>query len=160
FYILRTFYTGDTIWTRTYGDNNSEFAFSADLTSDGGYIIGGLKYGAGLDSVTFVVKDGPLEGISCCLDTTGNVNYDLNDACNILDMTYMVDWIWRGGSPPPCPEEADLNGDGTSANVLDATFLIDLFFRSGPLPSHLCDPSKRVPVLPPDGLAFTSSAGQ
>jgi hypothetical protein len=97
FYALRTYYTGDTMWTKTYGDNNSEIAHSADLTSDGGYIMAGLKYGATLDSVTFVVKDGPLEPISCCLDTTGNVNYDLKDLCNVVDLTYTIDRIFRGG---------------------------------------------------------------
>ena len=142
FYILRTYCTGDTIWTRTYGDNNSEIAHSADLTLDGGYVIAGLKYGASLDSVTYVVKDGPLEAISCCLDTTGNANFDMNDFCNVLDMTFVIDKVFRGGPLPTCPEEGDLNGDGQSCNVLDMTFLVDFIYRGGSRPSHLCDPSK------------------
>lgn len=154
FYVLRTYYTGDTNWTRTFGDDNYEIAHSADLTLDGGYIIAGLKYGASLDSVTYVVKDGPLEPISCCLDTTGNVNFDMNDQCNILDMTYMIDAVFRGGPSPPCPEEADVNGDEVNGNVLDITFLIDHFFRGGPAPSHLCDPSKKVPAQPSTGDFF------
>lgn len=142
FYVLRTYYTGDTIWTRTYGDNNSEFAYSADLSNDGGYIIVGLKYGASLDSVTFVVKDGPLDPISCCLNITGNANFDMNDQCNIVDLNYMQKKIFNGGPGYPCPEEADLNGDGIEGNIIDFNFMVNYIFRGGPAPSHQCDPQK------------------
>ncbi len=64
----------------------------------------------------------------------GDVNYDGDDA-NILDLTFLVDFIFRGsGDPGPCPEEADVNGDGDSADILDLTFLVDFIFRGGPPP--------------------------
>lgn len=133
-YLVRTFYTGDTVWSRTYGSADNEEALDMELTIDGGFIMAGNR-----ESDIYVVKDGPLEILSCCLDTTGNVNGDLKDECDILDLTYMQASIFTGGPPAPCPEEADLNGDGTSANILDFTFLIDFIFRGGPRPSHLCD---------------------
>lgn len=63
----------------------------------------------------------------------GDVNFDGKDA-NTVDLTYLVDFIFRGGTPPPCDIEADVNGDGTSANIIDLTYLIDFIHRSGPPP--------------------------
>lgn len=53
---------------------------------------------------------------------------------NILDLTYIVDFIFRSGLNPPCLESADVNYDGESANINDLTFLVDLIFRGGPYP--------------------------
>ncbi len=70
----------------------------------------------------------------CCTGIRGDVNGDGDDA-NILDLTYLVDFIFRGsGDPGPCPEESDVNGDGEVANILDLTFLVDIIFRGGPVP--------------------------
>ncbi len=145
FYVLRSYYTGDTIWTKTYHDSNEDKGYSIDLTSDGGYIVAGVSWDWPISPAEgFVVKDGPLEAISCCLDTTGNVNFDLNDLCSILDLNYLINKLFRGGPAPPCPEESDLDGDGVNGNILDMNFLVNSFFRGGPKPSHLCDPSKKL----------------
>ncbi|MCH9024392.1 MAG: hypothetical protein IH931_03580 [candidate division Zixibacteria bacterium] len=71
--------------------------------------------------------------IACCLGNSGDLNDDGGDA-NILDLTYLVDYVFRGGPPSPCDEKADLNNDGTSSNILDLTFLVDFIFRGGPAP--------------------------
>lgn len=70
---------------------------------------------------------------SCCVGIRGDVNNDGADA-NILDLTYLVDRIFRGGPPAPCAGEADVNGDGTPSNILDLTYLVDRIFRGGPAP--------------------------
>ncbi len=70
---------------------------------------------------------------TCCFDNLGDVNDDGTDA-NILDLTYLVDRIFRGGPPAYCDGEADLNGDSSAANILDLTFLVDRIFRGGPAP--------------------------
>ncbi|MEE8149220.1 MAG: hypothetical protein V3T75_02090, partial [candidate division Zixibacteria bacterium] len=50
----------------------------------------------------------------------------------ILDLTFTVDFIFRGsGDPGDCPEEADFNSDGEGPNVLDLTFAVDRIFRGG-----------------------------
>jgi hypothetical protein len=69
----------------------------------------------------------------CCIGIRGDCNYDGTDA-NILDLTFLVDRIFRGGPPAPCPEEADINSDGTTSNILDLTYLVDRIFRGGPAP--------------------------
>ena len=38
------------------------------------------------------------------------------------------------GNAGSCPEESDMNGDGTPSNILDLTFLVDFIFRGGPAP--------------------------
>ena len=57
FWAIRTDENGDTLWTKTYGGDNQEFASGGIQTSDGGFIITGSanSFGAGGDDV-YVVK--------------------------------------------------------------------------------------------------------
>ena len=70
----------------------------------------------------------------CCEGNRGDMNGDDNANSDILDLTYIVDLIFRGGSDISCPEEGDINGDGVSGNILDLTFVVDIIFRAGPPP--------------------------
>ena len=63
----------------------------------------------------------------------GDVNLD--GSVNILDLTYLVNYIFRGGPPPTVMELADVNGSGGQANIIDLTYFIDFIFRGGPAPS-------------------------
>ena len=67
---------------------------------------------------------------SCCQGIRGDANGDGDDA-TILDLTFLVDFIFRGGVPASCSDEADFNSDGESATILDLTFLVDFIFRGG-----------------------------
>jgi len=67
----------------------------------------------------------------CCMGTHGDFNEDGYDG-NILDLTHLVDYIFRGsGDIGSCPEETDVNEDGASANIIDLTTLVDYIFRGG-----------------------------
>ena len=69
----------------------------------------------------------------CCIGLRGDFNGDGNNA-DSLDFNYLVDYIFRGGPAPPCPEEADINNDGRTSTALDIAILIDVLYRGGAAP--------------------------
>ena len=52
----------------------------------------------------------------------------------ILELTYLVDFIFRGGPPPENALAADVDGSGGIADILDLTYMVDFIFRGGPAP--------------------------
>jgi hypothetical protein len=55
--------------------------------------------------------------------------------------------MFSGGPPPPCAEEADVNGDAT-LDISDMVYLVDFMFSSGPPPSE-CPPDVIPDVILP-----------
>ena len=69
----------------------------------------------------------------------GDVNKD--DSPNIADVIYLLDWLFRGGRPPPCLDAADVNNDTGPDNargidLADPVWLLAFLFRGGPQPSE------------------------
>ena len=68
----------------------------------------------------------------------------------IADVVYLINYIFRNGTPPQCPEPyvscADVNGDG-EVTVADGVYLINYLFRNGPPP--LCSPPPLAAIAPP-----------
>ena len=58
-YLIKTDSNGDTVWTRTYGGDSADVAFSVRQTSDDGYILTGYtrSFGAGGSDVWLVRTD-------------------------------------------------------------------------------------------------------
>ncbi len=75
----------------------------------------------------------------CCRGLRGDLNNDNKDA-NVLDLTFSVDRIFRGGGPAVCSGEADANSDKSILDVLDLTFLVDRIFRGGAAPNSCGTP--------------------
>ena len=61
----------------------------------------------------------------------GDANSDI--AVNILDITYLIDYLYRTGPPPSSPDAADVNHDA-AVNILDITYLINYLYKSGSAP--------------------------
>ena len=74
----------------------------------------------------------------CCIGITGNVDWDPSGEINVADLSYLVDYLFKGGPQPPCLAEADLNVDD-DVNVADLSYLVDYLFKSGPEPLE-CPP--------------------
>jgi len=55
-YLIKTNASGDTLWTRSYGDTNYDVGYSVQQTSDGGYIVAGrtTSFGAGYGDVYLI----------------------------------------------------------------------------------------------------------
>ncbi|MEW5924160.1 MAG: M6 family metalloprotease domain-containing protein, partial [Candidatus Zixiibacteriota bacterium] len=52
---------------------------------------------------------------------------------NLLDVTFLINYLYRGGPEPIPPQSGDANASG-SLNILDVTYIINYLYRSGPEP--------------------------
>ncbi len=69
---------------------------------------------------------------ACCVVVRGNVDYGSDDgtlagSVDIADLVYMVAFSFQGGSPPPCFEEADIDGSGI-IDISDIVGLVSFMF--------------------------------
>jgi uncharacterized delta-60 repeat protein len=91
FYLVKTDSLGDTVWTRTYGGSNYDYARSVQQTGDGGYIVAGytMSFGAGTPTYAnfYLVKTNS-EGNALWTHAYGGV-YD--------DRAYSVQQTSEGG---------------------------------------------------------------
>lgn len=71
----------------------------------------------------------------CCIGLRGNVNNDVNDRLDILDLTYLISYMFGSYPEPVCKDEANPNAIGPNRpDVLDLTYLVMYFFGGGPPP--------------------------
>jgi len=80
-------------------------------------------------------------GGGCCTDDRrGDMNLSGSDA-DIVDLNFLVNYIFRNGPAPACFEESDVNSDATPHNTLDLGFLVNRIFRNGPAPGPCPTPA-------------------
>jgi hypothetical protein len=79
------------------------------------------------------------------LTDTENFSIEIIPACgdveidglvNILDVVYIINYLYKNGAEPTPPDNADVDND-TLINILDAVYLINYLYKSGPDP--VCD---------------------
>jgi len=63
----------------------------------------------------------------------GDANRDFN--VNILDVVYLINYLYKSG-PSPDPFASGDNNGSVTINILDITYLIDFLYRSGPAPVY------------------------
>ncbi|MEE8404569.1 MAG: S8 family serine peptidase [candidate division Zixibacteria bacterium] len=81
-------------------------------------------------AAALAVYDSLING--CCQELTGDINNDLSLYPTILDLTYLVDFIFRGGPAPVCKQESNLNGSTTpDPTITDLVYVVDVIFRGG-----------------------------
>lgn len=71
-----------------------------------------------------------------CCNTPGDANNN-GSGPDILDITYLLNFLYRGGVAPPCMAEGDVNGNG-AINILDVNYIILYLYKGGPAP--VCGP--------------------
>lgn len=123
--------TGDLCNATSQEGRFANFYTSWDTESDS---TQQLKYWLDPDTTDTLFIDGFDPNASCCIDDRGDANGDGDDA-TILDLTYLVDFLFRGGLLVECTQEGNMNGDSNeNIDILDLTYLIDAIFRGGPQP--------------------------
>ncbi len=80
---------------------------------------------------------------SCCIGDRGNIN-GIGEI-NVADLTYFVNYVFKGGPPPLCADEADVDANG-EINVTDLVYMVNYIFKSGPAPEE-CPPDVVPDVL-------------
>ncbi|SYZ73313.1 Serine protease, subtilase family (modular protein) [Candidatus Zixiibacteriota bacterium] len=58
-----------------------------------------------------------------------------NGSINILDVSYIINFLYRGGPPPVPLASADVNCNGAT-NIIDVSYLISYLYKSGPAPCY------------------------
>ena len=63
----------------------------------------------------------------------GDIDY--NGGIDISDLVYLVDFMFNGGPPPRCFEEADLLLDTSmQLDISELVYLVEYMFSGGPPP--------------------------
>ncbi|MFH1374559.1 MAG: HYR domain-containing protein [bacterium] len=70
-------------------------------------------------------------GDACCCFARGDV--DGIEDINVADLTWLVEYLFRNGVGPPCPNEGDVDGS-SFIDVGDLTYLVNYLFQGGPAP--------------------------
>jgi len=108
-----------------FGVNDSVlFDTTTDNISEYDYLIIPLDNGQpGLHSDFITV----ISGTYICGDV------DRNGSINVLDLTYLIGYLYLEGDPPDPPESGDVDNSGLH-NVLDLTYLIRYLYMDGEAP--------------------------
>ncbi len=71
----------------------------------------------------------------CCIGDRGNIDNSPDDAVDISDLVYLIDYMFVSGPAPVCPGEANLDGDPEEIiDISDLVYLVDYMFQDGPPP--------------------------
>jgi hypothetical protein len=87
-YLIKTTATGDTLWTKTYGDGDDDVGYSVQQTSDGGFIITGS---------TFSFETGKSDVYSIKTTATGDAVWTKTYGGNDDEWSYSVQQTSDGG---------------------------------------------------------------
>ena len=71
--------------------------------------------------------------VGCCVGDRGNIDGDPADGVDIGDLVYLVAYSFTSGPPPPCFEEADVDGS-LGLDIGDLVYMVAYSFTGGPAP--------------------------
>ncbi len=127
----------DTMTERTVGITiitASYFCFS----DPGGNCLG--MNGGEVDTSRVALTDGSLTVLGAiCGDVDGSCS-----EANVADITFLVNYLFASGPPPPSMWAANVNGVG-GVNIADVTYLVAYLFQGGASPH--CSPDSSTGIL-------------
>ena len=94
----------------------------------------------GLQTVgSYTLRSGFLQdfgaAVYCCV-IRGDINHDSSPIIDIVDLVYMVNYMFKEGPEPICFWEADINGDGSPIiDIVDLVYMVNYMFKEGPDPA-------------------------
>ena len=86
-------------------------------------------------NVSTTTKDNPTISSSCCIGIRGNIDGDSFDQIDIADLVFFVNYSFNEGPPPPCIEEADVDGN-SMLDISDIVYLVNYMFSDGTAPAN------------------------
>jgi hypothetical protein len=122
----------------TWSDKNSELdAWGLSLSTTG--LLSGTPTDTGVVSFTASAEDGVGSSDEAVLTfyiepayICGDIDNSGGDP-NVADLSYLVDYLFKGGPPPDILESANVDGiGGTDINVADLSYFVDYLFKNGP----------------------------
>ncbi len=84
-----------------------------------------------IDTVVMMSQNRTLDLTLQHLYKCGDANND--STVNILDITFLINYLYKGGPAPEFLEACNANGDD-AVNILDITYLIAYLYKGGPKP--------------------------
>ncbi len=75
-----------------------------------------------------IVPDGVASG---CSFNCGDI--DENGTLNILDASFLINYLYRNGPTPNNLNDADVNHSG-AVNIIDVSYMVNYLYKSGPAP--------------------------
>ncbi|MCX6829397.1 MAG: hypothetical protein NT002_08985 [candidate division Zixibacteria bacterium] len=95
------------------------------------YVAGNAANGNFTTTGDFIYTTSVAAASASCCDLPGDANN--NGLVNIQDVTYMIKFLYQAGPPPPCLDEANVNGFNP-LNIQDVTYLIKFLYQAGTPP--------------------------
>lgn len=117
-FLTRTDSTGNVLWSRAYGGNQSDFGYFAKQTSDGGFIAGGVLAHGGQQVRQFIFKTDANGIVQWSQSFTDTATLSISMAYDAVELNngYIICGTLRNLSNPPVDNDGtliriDLNGN-------------------------------------------------
>jgi len=151
-YLVRTDSSGVLLWSKNYGGASSDYGWSVQQTTDGGYVVSGYSasFGAGSNDV-YLIKTDEFGNSGCNESNPGTITGTVQSTIVASPQTMIGSGAFINATitftdDPPTLDEflceniacqpctaGDANNSG-KVNIADITFLIKRIFGGGPAP--------------------------